>query len=193
MSELSVGELKGLAVNNNTITVPSGHTLYAPGSVIQVVNVENVTRTSQGVSGSTLLDISGLEATITPKRNTSKIIIQARWFGEFSVVDMQYNSVFGVSRNGTQIGRQPDPGATIISGITSPAISYDQPDGNSTPESMSFFLSDSPNSTSALTYRITYLSAIAGTIFTNRTVGWANQASLYELGTSGLMLMEVAQ
>jgi hypothetical protein len=106
---------------------------------------------------------------------------------------MQYNSVFGVSRNGTQIGRQPDPGATIISGITSPAISYDQPDGNSTPESMSFFLSDSPNSTSALTYRITYLSGTAGTIFTNRTVGWANQATSFELGTSGLMLMEVAQ
>ena len=193
MSELSVGELKGLTVNNNTITVPSGHTLYAPGSVIQVVNVDNVTRASQGVVANTILDISGLVATITPKRSTSKIIIQARWFGEFSVSDITWNSMFGVSRNGTQIGIQPDPGATVISGITSAALSYFLSDGNSTPETMSFFLSDSPNSTSALTYRVTFISSTAGTIFTNRTVGWANQATGHELGTSGLMLMEVAQ
>lgn len=193
MSELTVGELKGLAVNNNTITVPSGHTLYAPGSVIQVVNVENVTRTSQSVPSNTPLDISGLVATITPKRNTSKIIIQARWFGEFSVSDSTWNSIFGVSRNGTQIGRQPDPGATTASGITSAALSYFLSDGNSTPETMSLFISDSPNSTSALTYRVTLTSSAGGTIFTNRTVGWANQASGFELGTSSIMLMEVAQ
>jgi hypothetical protein len=193
MSELTVGELKGLAVNNNTITVPSGHTLYAPGSIIQVVNVDNVTRTSQGVAANTILDISGLVATITPKRNTSKIIIQARWFGEVTGQGLLWDSVFGVSRNGTQIGRQPDPGATIISGISIGTLSYTADDANSTPEAMNFFLSDSPNSTSALTYRVTYLASGAGTIFTNRTVGWANQATTHELGTSGLMLMEVAQ
>lgn len=193
MSELTVGELKGLTVNNNTITVPSGHTLYAPGSVIQVVNVDNVTRTSQGVAANTILDISGLVATITPKRNTSKIIIQARWFGEVTGQPILWDSIFGVSRNGTQIGRQPDPGATIISGISIGTLSYTADDATSTPEAMNFFLSDSPNSTSALTYRITFLSSGAGTLFTNRTVGWANQATGHELGTSGIMLMEVAQ
>ena len=193
MSELSVGELKGLTVNNNTITVPSGHTLYAPGSVIQVVNVDNVTRTSQGFALNTILDISGLVATITPKRNTSKIIIQARWFGEVTAQAVLWDSIFGVSRNGVQIGRQPDPGATIISGISIGTLSYTADDASSTPEAMNFFLSDSPNSTSALTYRITFLASGPGTLFTNRTVGWANQATGHELGTSGLMLMEVAQ
>lgn len=193
MSELSVGELKGLTVNNNTITVPSGHTLYAPGSVIQVINVDNVTRTSQGFGVNTILNISGLVATITPKRNTSKIIIQARWFGEVTGQAILWDSIFGVSRNGVQIGRQPDPGATVISGISIGTLSYTADDANSTPEAMNFFLSDSPNSTSALTYRITFLSSAAGTLFTNRTVGWANQATGFELGTSGLMLMEVAQ
>ena len=142
MSELTVGELKGLAVNNNTITVPSGHTLYAPGSIIQVVNVDNVARTSQGFSLNTILDISGLVATITPKRNTSKIIIQARWFGEVTAQAVLWDSVFGVSRNGTQIGRQPDPGATVISGISIGTLSYTADDANSTPEAMNFFLSD---------------------------------------------------
>jgi hypothetical protein len=181
-----------LRVNSLTDVSGSGPT-YAKGHVIQVVNVDYVTRTSQGVVVNTLLNISGLEATITPKSNTSKIIIQARWFGEFSVSDLTWNSIFGVSRNGTQIGRQPDPGATVSSGITSAALSYFLSDGNSTPETMSLFISDSPNSTSALTYRITFAASAAGTIFTNRVVGWANQASGFELGTSSIMLMEIAQ
>jgi hypothetical protein len=155
--------------------------------------VDNVTRTSQGVAASTILDISGLVATITPKSNTSKIIIQARWFGEVTAQAVLWDSIFGVSRNGVQIGRQPDPGATVISGISIGTLSYTADDASSTPEVMNFFLSDSPNSTSALTYRITFLSSAAGTIYTNRTVGWANQATGFELGTSSIMLMEVAQ
>lgn len=193
MSELSVGQLKGLLVNNNVITVPSGHTLYAPGSVIQVINVDNVARTSQGFSASTILDISGMQATITPKSASSKIIIQARWFGEFSNVNNQYNSMFGISRNGIQIGRQPDPGATLINGITAPTISYDQPDSNSTPETAILFIADLPNTTSAITYRMTLIADTAATLFTNRMVGWANQTNGYELGSSSMMLMEIAQ
>jgi len=192
MSELSVGQLRGLTVNNNVITVPSGHTLYAPGSVIQVVNVDNVLRTSQGFSGNVILNISNMVATITPKSASSKIVIQARWFGELTAQGVVWDSVFGVSRNGTQIGRQPDPGATVISGITIGTISYTADDANSTPEVMNLFTHDFPNSTSAVTYRITYLSNNGGTIFTNRTVGYANQVNGHELGTSSIMLMEVA-
>jgi hypothetical protein len=193
MSELSVGQLKGLTANNNIITVPSGHDLYAPGHIIQVVNVDNVTRTSQGFSGNSILEISNMVATITPHSASSKIVIQARWFGELTAQGVVWDSVFGVSRNGIQIGRQPDPGATIISGITIGTISYTADDANSTPEVMNLFTHDFPNSTSAVTYRITFLSNNGGTIFTNRTVGYANQASSHELGTSSIMLMEIAQ
>ncbi len=193
MSELSVGQLRGLTVNSNVISVPSGHTLYAPGHVIQVVNVENVTRTSQGYSANTILDVSGMVATITPKSASSRIVIQARWFGEFGNTDHPHNSVFGVSRNGTQIGRQPDPGATVVNGITSAAISYDAADVNSTPETVNFFISDLPNTTSAITYRMTLLCSGASTLFTNRMAGWAGQAGGFELGTSSMMLMEIAQ
>jgi hypothetical protein len=181
-----------LRVNNITDVGGSGSS-YAKGHVVQVINVDNLSRTSQGFSSNTILNISGMEATITPKSANSKIIIQARWFGEFSGGDLVYNSVFGVSRNGTQIGRQPDPGATVINGITSAAISYDQPDGNSTPETANLFIADLPNTTSAVTYRMTLLSSGGATLFTNRTVGWAGQAGGFELGTSSMMLMEIAQ
>lgn len=194
MSELSVGQLKGLLANNNVITVPSGHTLYAPGSVIQVVNVENTTKSSQGIAAGVFLNVDGMSATITPKSATSKIIIQARWFGEFNATGITWDSVFGLTRNGVQVGRQTvDISSAYVNGITMGVLSYYAGDASSTPEMMSFFIPDSPGSTSAVTYQVTLISSSAGTLFTNRTVGWAGQTTAFELGTSGIMLMEIAQ
>ena len=72
MSELSLGQLKGLTVNSNRITVPSGHTLYAPGHVLQVVHGSTTTEVS--TTSSTYVD-TGLTATITPKSASSKILV----------------------------------------------------------------------------------------------------------------------
>jgi len=181
-----------LRVNSVTDVSGTGST-YAPGHVVQVVNVENITRSSQGFSAQTILNIAGMEATITPKSANSKIVIQARWFGEFNDQDRIYNSVFGISRNGVQIGRQTDVGGTIINGITAAAISFDLSNTDSTSETANLFVSDLPNTTSPVTYRMTLLAAEAATLFTNRTVGWSGQATGFELGTSGIMLMEIAQ
>jgi hypothetical protein len=181
-----------LRVNNITDVGGTGST-YAPGHVVQVVTVENTTRSSQGFSGQTILNVAGMEATITPKQASSKIIIQARWFGEFSVQDRIYNSVFGISRNGVQIGRQTDVGGTVINGITIAAISFNGSDDATTPETASLFISDLPNTTSAVTYRLTLIANEGATLFTNRVVNWAGQAVGNELGTSSMMLMEVAQ
>jgi hypothetical protein len=194
MSELTVGQLRGLPVNNNIVTVPAGHTLYAPGHVIQVVNVENVTRHSQGISSNSTIAISGMEATITPKSPNSKIIIQARWFGEFSATPMTWDSMFGISRNGVAINSPPDRAVTNGFGITSGALTYYLANGDSTPETASLFVSDSPNTTSPVTYRMTVWVQDGGTIFTNRVAGWSSvQSFSYELGTSSMMLMEIAQ
>lgn len=188
MSELSVGQLKGLTVNSNKITVPSGHTLYAPGHVIQVVTLDNTGRAAQGFSTNTALDVYGMELSITPKSATSKILIQARWFGEFTTADRVYNTVFYVTRNGTKINTQTDQ---IWSGLTMAALSYENSDANSTPETASMFTTDSPNTTSATTYKVSILSDGNGTLYTNRAVGGISSG--YELGTSGMILMEIAQ
>lgn len=193
MSELTVGQLKGLTVNNNTITVPSGHKLYAPGHVIQVVTLDNTGRASQGFSANTAMDVYGMSLSITPKSASSKILVQARWFGEMTAADRVYNSVFGLTRNGTQIGRQTDPGSTVINGITMAALSYEGTDASSTPETASFFITDSPATTSSVTYSVTFISDAGGTLYTNRAVGWSGQSSGFELGTSAMVLMEIAQ
>ena len=72
MSELTVGQLRGLPVNNNIVTVPSGHTLYAPGSLLQVVS--GFTETAVTNSSVTFAD-TGLTATITPRLASSRILV----------------------------------------------------------------------------------------------------------------------
>jgi hypothetical protein len=194
MSELTVGQLRGLPVNNNIVTVPSGHTLYAPGHVIQVVNVDYLGRAVQGIASNVILDITGLEARITPKSANSRIVIQARWFGEMAVNNLAWDSIFGVSRNGVQIGRQTDGiGSTAQNGITTASVNYEANDANSTAENMSLFISDLPGTTSELVYRVTFSTFQTGTLYTNRTGGWTGQATSFELGTSSIMLMEIAQ
>ena len=72
-SILSVEQLQGLAAGStpNTITVPTGQTLAAPGHVIQVVQATNASNT---VFNSTSFAASPLQADITPKFATSKIL-----------------------------------------------------------------------------------------------------------------------
>lgn len=193
MSELSVGQLKGLTVNNNTITVPAGHTFIAPGSTLQVVSTNYTTRASTSLTNNTVTDIPGLSCTITPKTPTSKILVMVRWMGEFGPADGVYNTVFGIKRNGARIGEQPDPGATVPSAITVASLSYEGTDADSTPENMNFFLLDTPGTTSAVTYQVFALTAGASRVIsTNKAYNWSNQSNGYELGTSSIVLMEIA-
>ena len=100
MSELSIGQLKGLTVNNNTITVPSGHTLTQTGSQIQVK--QTVLSARQTYSSVTVwTDISGMSIDITPKFLTSKIMVEVMVHAGVSTAT---SINFRVLRNGTAIG-----------------------------------------------------------------------------------------
>lgn len=98
MSQLSIGQLKGLTVNNNTITVPSGHTLYAPGHVVQVATSTSITSTSIATTSYTQVGGSALTVSITPKSINSKIIIFAN-IGYYSPAAI--NGYLSIFRNGT--------------------------------------------------------------------------------------------
>lgn len=169
--------------------------LMPTGSVVQVVQTNFITRSSQSYSNATVTDITGLSASITPKSTSSRIMAFVRWFGEFSPADAPYNTVFGLKRNGTRVGEGTDNGSTVMTAITAPALSYEGTDASSTVETMSFFYLDSPSTTSAITYQVFFISNVgAGTMVVahNKAYNWSGQSVGFELGTSNITLMEIA-
>jgi hypothetical protein len=165
-------------------------TFWLPGETIQTVTMENLVQNTQAVSAQTINDLSNMSIAITPKKANSKILIHIRWSGEFSVSEMTWQTTFGCSRNGTQIGR-PGGGAAGT-GIATPSLSYYLSDASSTAEGCIYFVTDTPGTTSLITYRATIASGTAGTIFNNRTVNNPNTWA-YESGTSAMTAMEIAQ
>jgi hypothetical protein len=166
MSELLIGQLRGLPVNNNIVTVPSGHTLYAPGHVIQVVQSSTSTMVSN--TSTTYVD-TGLSATITPKFATSKIFVVINQH-VFKGVTATENAVnLRILRGATQIFQA---GSLLRTASTVEINSY-QP----------LQILDSPNTTSAITYKTTVANNTA-----------ANQVQVQNNSNpSYITLMEIAQ
>lgn len=156
----------------------------------QSVQTYFTTPTSQAFTAYVPGAIAGLSATITPKSTTSKIFITVRWSGEFSNDNYVYNSMWGLTRNSAAIGAPVNTGGRIA-GMQTATQSYNVADNSSTPETMNFTYLDSPATTSACTYDVTFLSYTAITLYTNRTVSDTN-AGGYERGTSCITLLEVA-
>lgn len=75
MSELSVGQLKGLPVNSNKIVVPSGHTLTAPGHVLQCQYGVKKDIWSSSSNGISFYEVSGYSVTITPQSTANKVLV----------------------------------------------------------------------------------------------------------------------
>ena len=180
--------------SGNTISVQSGHTLYVPGSVLQVVNTYYTTATSVSIpSGyNTYTDVTGLTASITPKSSSSTIYIRVRFFGEFSVTNVNWDSMWQVKRNTTPI-RQGAQGGVQNIGVTQGFLSYLADNSDSTPEMAYFDVYDTPATTSALTYQVAISQTYGSTqtLYINRCVN-ASTSGGYERGTSSITVWEFA-
>ena len=193
MSNLTVASLTGPASQGNRIDMTSGSYIYQPGSVIQMAHTVLYTPTAVTLPNNAVgnTNIPDFLVVITPKQASSRIYVQVRWFGELNTQASNWDTMFGLKRNGTVVGVNPNTagGAT---GISMAALSYYANDSNSTPEMMNFDFYDTPNTTSAITYQV-YANNTGGTptIYTNRTVA-ASSAS-YEYGASTITAWEIAQ
>jgi hypothetical protein len=176
MSELSVGQFKGLPVNNNVITVPSGETLYAPGHVIQV---QSVTKTDTSNTTSTsFFDVSGLSVSITPKSASSKILVTAHFMLGSNTTSA--GTRINLVRGSTNIA-QTTAGTALqtINAYTASSASGDL-------SGFTFF--DSPNTTSATTYKIQFATGGSGTSYVG-TYG----LGVFGTSISSITVMEIAQ
>lgn len=192
MSNLTVNKLTALNPTTNLITLETGDIVYSPGSVVQVVQTVLMTPTAVSIpaNSTSFTNIPEFFATISPKKDTSKIYISVRWFGESSIQTANWDTMMGVKRNGSAVGYNIyNAGGPV--GSAMPSLTYYSNDANSTPEQCYFDYLDSPGTTSQLTYQVYANCAAAITLYTNRTVSASGADK--EFGTSTITLWEIAQ
>lgn len=181
MSILSVGQLRGLTVNNNVITVPSGHTLTQSGAILQVQQTVLSARQTYG-SVTSFTNISGLAVTITPKFSTSKILVSS---SVIASVSGSTTICFKIQRNGTDIGI----GDSGRSGRTGWRI---ENSSTAWADTGTYQFLDSPASTSPLTYQVQVLPYADGrSVAINNS--WNGGSTDDFTGISTITVMEVAQ
>ena len=166
MSELRVDKIIP------TAGVPTG----GGGGIIQIKQGTLTTPVSTSTSGS--FTDTGLTATITPKFNTSKIFCMVS-LGSLSSPGGT-STGFRLVRGSTDIA-MPDSTA-LQSGFTNIYVSED-----SSLFSVAFNFLDSPATTSATTYKITWRNS-SSTTYLGRFNGTADNYN----GVSTLILMEVS-
>jgi len=179
MSELTVGTLSGLSANNFVIDVASGSKIVQPGAVLQVVST--VKTDTFSTNSTSLTDITGLSATITPTFSTSKILVLVNLnYGADTTNIFTYTMTDG-SNNVLVPAASPGSRTAgfVVDSVTTLIM-----------RQASYGLLHSPATTSATTYKIRGLSS-SGTIWVNRSSEDANDPSRGR-AASTITLMEIA-
>ena len=152
------------------------------GKIAQVVSTHNTTTSS--MASSSFADVSGMSVAITPSASDSKILIHVSLYA-----GMTTNSVafFKLLRGSTVIGSAADAGSRVGCNFS---FGVDGGDGHSQVHSNNYHYLDSPNTTSATTYKIQGASYNNGNLYFNRTPNDADHTTTARC-TSVITAMEV--
>ena len=165
------------------------------GKILQVKQTYNTDYISQSFSTNVQTNMTNMNVTITPSSTSSKILVQAQWFGEMSSQDRVYNTMFGFKRGSTVIGQPTNTGSSVGAavGIQQALISYHASDAASTGESLWMQYLDSPATTSATTYHTWHASNANVTLKSGGTYSWTTSRTTgYERGTYSMTVWEIA-
>ena len=173
-----------LKINNldtasgSTITIPTGKQLIGTdvgsvggaGNVVQVVTTAFTTEFEH--SGSTEADITGFAVTITPKYNTSKImIIVSLTMGSGTTSGHHFRikrTISGGSPTGVGVGSGSGSSLTFAG---------DGANGDTNrAHSISYHAHDTPNTTTATTYQMTHQEFGSQTMHMNTNTSQGGQA-----------------
>ena len=195
-----------LKINNidtasgSTITIPTGKQLIVtdagavrvPGTVLQVVNAEKLdTASTNSALGTAWVD-TGLSCTITPKVNTSKILVHVD--AALGVTQNLFN-YFRVVRNVgggsySMISEAATPGSrNAIHGMV-----YDSStNGQGQTRLQTFNHLDSPATTSAVIYKVQIATGTGGYVYIGQSNRDTNGADYDPRASSRIVLQEIAQ
>ena len=182
---ISVGGLPDGIVDADTLASGAG------GKILQVIQQEKLDTWST-TSDFVFSDVTGLAATITPSSSSNKVLV---------VIDViassdNYTSYLKLLRGSTEIANNASgkqSGQTDL--FSALALTKTESNTHGFVHLHSRRILDSPNTTSATTYKI-QSAARSGSFnaYINRTVPDRNHTAEYDLRhTSRIILMEVAQ
>lgn len=177
MSELSVGQLKGLTVNNNTITVPSGHRLVQSGMTVQTVqrlssNYGTVSVSAYNNDPNTLVQIPDHYVDITTRYANSRIKVHMSFDNVAPNTQHTYTDI----RRSVSGGSFTSMTTTYRTNSVIDSMASAHGEGYGTIEHTSnIFIIDSPNVAAGTTIRYQiYMGAwLAGTVTFG---GWNDNA-----------------
>ena len=170
------------------IQAPSGYDLQMPaGHILQTVSTTK-TDTWTYTGSTTLQDVTGLSATITPTSTSSKILVQV----SLTFTASGRYSGARLLRGSTYIGGGDSSGSRSSVSV-SPQANEGETGNAYVLRTSSFSYLDSPSTTSATTYKIQagnpYDSSV--TTYVNR-IQTDSDAAWSQRGSSTITLMEVA-
>jgi len=154
------------------------------GSVIQVVSTTKTDTFS--TTSTSFTDITGLSASITPSSVSSKIIVIVH-VGLFDNLNTAATDSFRILRGATAVGVADAAGSRLRANFRdfTPTDSNHGRNG-------SFTHVDSPNTTSAITYKLQVANQ-GSTLFLNRTGNDSDGTNAYQArASSSITLMEIA-
>ena len=190
MSRIIVDSIRNSSASSDGITLSSDGKVAFPntstGKILQVV--QTVKTDAFTTTSSSLVDVTGMSATITPSSSSSKILVQVH-IGISGGAQYSY-AHYVLLRGSTQIGI-----GTGATGSNQTNISF-ATNWNTQNEYMGFAASfqflDSPSTTSATTYKLQMRSAYASkTVYVNRTHHNGDE-SYHGRSASTITVMEVA-
>lgn len=170
---------------------------YATGGIIQIqhTQVTAPSSTSSFSSAYSTLDVTPMNVSITPVSTSSKVKIDVSMMGEFNGLAGPHNTMFWLKRTigaTTTNLRAPTDVTNNALGIAPATITYNQ-NSNSTPEHLSFFYFDEPNTTSAVTYQLAMTNgSTTGYLLRVNQNGETGQGGDYERGVSCIIATEIA-
>lgn len=159
--------------------------VYPSGTPVQMVSTLAQWYNSLTLN-SNWQNIPNMSLSITPKTTTSKLKIEARWFGE---VSSAWDVTFGISRGGTVINLPTAEGGRYGC-VGMPCQSYVHDDNNSTPELSFISTIDSPNTTNTVTYTMVARCPNGQTLVSGKVYDTGVVGSNYEQGSLEMIITE---
>jgi len=179
-----------IRLNNQSLTDVTALPFDA-GKILQIQYDQLTTNATFSTTARTNQVVTSLPSvSITPSATNSIIRLDCHVFCEFGNQSGAQNNIWFYYRDTTKLGHTTSY-TSRYTGISMSRTTNENQDANSTPEILYMTYFDTPNTTSAIDYKIGIFPNVAQTLYINQTV---NQSDLvnYENGVCFISATEIA-